>query len=124
MAVRVAIGGRDMEYSGIYVHEGRIVVLRPGLSDRLKRCVLAHEAVHAEHGDIPRWDGAHHDADELRADIVMAKRLISRRQWHEVRHLGTSEACDRLNVVPHVLDVYKKYGDLLIPSKFGSMLAQ
>lgn len=98
-----------MEHSGIYVHEARVVVLRSGMSARLERCVLAHEAVHAEYGDIPRWDGEHHDADELRANLLMAHRLIGCGEWRRYNHLSVPEICDRLGVVPRVVEVYREF---------------
>lgn len=109
LGVRVAYGGRGMEYSGIYSHDGRIVVLRPGMSERLERCVLTHEAVHAEYGDVPQWDGVFHQANELRADVIMANRLIGRRQWQQVKDRPVEEICERLDIVPHVVDVYERY---------------
>lgn len=109
LGVSVAYGGAEMEYSGIYVHEARLVVLRGGMSERLQRCVLAHEAVHAEHGDMPQWSDEVHEAIELRTDIIAARRLISGRQWERLRHLPTSEVCERLDVVPHVVEIHRRY---------------
>lgn len=110
MGVRVTYGGRAMQHSGLYIHEARVVVLRTGMSTRLERCVLTHEAVHAEYGDVPQWDGEHHDMIELRTDVVMAHRLIGHRQWRRYGHLSVPEVCDALHVVPRVVEVYRTYG--------------
>lgn len=123
LGVRVVTGGRDMEYSGIYVHEGRAIILRPGMSDRLKRCVLTHEAVHAEHGDVPQWDEEHHRLVEIRTDIIMSHRLITHSQWREVQHMDIQAICDRLDVVPHVVEVYRRYSGLILPRHRDVLLA-
>lgn len=99
-----------MEYSGMYVHEARVVVLRTGMSARLERCVLTHEAVHAEYGDIPHWDGEHHNMIELRTDVITAHRLIGAREWRRYGHLSVPEVCDALHVVPKVVETYRTYG--------------
>ncbi|MGO2112744.1 MAG: hypothetical protein ACTH31_14150 [Pseudoclavibacter sp.] len=54
-----------------YSHRHRAVFLCPGLPDAVERCALAHEIVHAEHGDV-----GCNKLQERRADRIAARRLI------------------------------------------------
>ena len=78
LGLRVLWGDPGDGLLGLYDHDTRIIVLREGMSQMQSRCVLAHEIVHAEHGDMPLKD-----ADpiwcaqrEQRCDEVAAGRLI------------------------------------------------
>lgn len=108
MNVRMKYGGRRMEQSGVYYDEDRTIVLRSGMSPRLERCVLAHECCHAEHRDVSTWDDDIFDWQELRADRTAAFRLITCTGYRAVAHLPKPLQCDKLGVVPRVLNLYAK----------------
>nr|DAT36523.1 MAG TPA: Ribosomal silencing factor during starvation [Caudoviricetes sp.] len=56
LGLRVLWGDPGDGLLGLYDHDTRIIVLREGMSQMQSRCVLAHEIVHAEHGDMPLKD--------------------------------------------------------------------
>lgn len=72
--------GRD----GEYVHARKLIRLRPGMSARLHRSVLAHELAHAAFDDTPSQFGPVHAKQERRAEEWAALRLIN---LDEYRHL-------------------------------------
>lgn len=66
---------------GLYTgkHNGvPTVYIRPGLTAREERSVLAHELVHVEHDDQPTTDHAWSARRERRCDRIAAQRLINR----------------------------------------------
>lgn len=74
LRLRVDYGDPGPGRNGLYT-QGRII-LRPGLTRRVERCVLAHEIVHAEYDDRPTPDPVWHAKREHRADRIAAHRLI------------------------------------------------
>ncbi|WP_237196938.1 ImmA/IrrE family metallo-endopeptidase [Rothia nasimurium] len=67
--------------NGLYTgkHNGAPTIhLRPGLTTREERSVLAHELVHVEHDDQPTADHAWSARRERRCDRIAAQRLINR----------------------------------------------
>lgn len=61
---------------GKYEHHLRRITLDPRMPRRQSRCVLAHELVHAEHGDMASTCARHGQWQERRADHKAARRLI------------------------------------------------
>lgn len=92
--------------NGLYVDDIRTVLVRPRLQKIHLRCVLAHEAVHAEcrHRDagllLPRL--------EHYADRVAARRLIDPDHLADVQRWRDDprEWCLELRITPHLLRVY------------------
>ncbi|OOB91220.1 hypothetical protein [Rathayibacter sp. VKM Ac-2630] len=92
--------------NGLYVDDIRTVLVRPRLKKIHLRCVLAHEAAHAEarHRDVglllPRL--------ELYADRTAARRLIDPDRLDDLRRWRNDpgEWCIELGVTPHLLSVY------------------
>lgn len=74
--------GRD----GEYLHARKLIRLRPGMSARRHRSVLAHELGHAAFGDMPSKFGPVHAKQERRAEEWAAVRLIS---IDDYRHVET-----------------------------------
>lgn len=72
--------GRD----GDYVHHRKLIRLRPGMSARLHRSVLAHELGHAAFADVPSRFGPVHAKQERRAEEWAALVLIN---LDDYRHL-------------------------------------
>lgn len=72
--------GRD----GEYIHHRKLIRLRPGMSSRLHRSVLAHELAHAAFADVPSQFGPVHAKQERRAEEWAALRLID---LEDYRHL-------------------------------------
>lgn len=87
-------------YSAV-LHE---IYLRPGLSPAFERTTLAHEIVHAEHGDAGGDRAA-----EIRADRVAAGRLIRRETLITLaRHSTPQATAGRLAVITTMLGIYVK----------------
>lgn len=96
---------------GLYLGKRRgvpTVLLRPGMSEREERSVLAHELVHVEHDDQPTADHAWGARRERRCDRVAAERLIDRSTL-----LGLASAYEdrgvwalELGVAGYLLDAY------------------
>ena len=72
--------GRD----GDYAHDRQLIRLRPGMSARLHRSVLAHELGHAAFADVPSQFGPVHAKQERRAEEWAALVLIN---IDDYRHL-------------------------------------
>lgn len=72
--------GRDGEYH----HARSLIRLRPGMSARKHRSVLAHELAHAAFAHVPSQFGPVHAKQERMADEWAALRLID---MHDYRHL-------------------------------------
>lgn len=72
--------GRDGEYH----HARSLIRLRPGMSARKHRSVLAHELAHAAFAHVPSKFGPVHAKQERMADEWAALRLID---MHDYRHL-------------------------------------
>ena len=91
---------------GRYIHELRVVTLRPDLSPIQRRCTLAHELGHAHAGDVPTGNGHFDQLQELRADRWAANLLIHQNHFFEAAalhhgHLGAM--ADELEVTRHLL---------------------
>ncbi len=63
LSVRVEYVELPADRDGEYVHRLRLMRLRPGMSARLHRSVLAHETAHAVFGDEPSMFGPANAAD-------------------------------------------------------------
>lgn len=78
-----------------------------GLGPIQRRCVLAHEAIHAEYRDNPT--GLTLRRIEHRADRLAASNLIDAGELHELQACypdSPREWCLALRVTPHILEVY------------------
>lgn len=88
---------------GFWFEEYRTIVLRQNMSVRRERSVLAHEIVHAEHGDM-----GCDSRQEVRADRVAAGRLIDPFRLADV--MAASPDAGRwaieLGVTPDILRAY------------------
>lgn len=93
---------------GRYFHSRGLIVLRPGLTQVSERCVLAHEVVHAEYGDLDTEDEVRWARQEWRADRHAARRLIRSEDWRQaVRlHGHTRLVARELAVSPWVVRAY------------------
>lgn len=60
------------------------IMLKPGMSARVERCVLAHEIIHAEHDDQPTCDPVWNVKRENRCDRIAAQRLIDPKKLQQV----------------------------------------
>jgi hypothetical protein len=105
------IGVRLEEYplrtaAGLYIREEQLVLVRPRLKKIHRRCVLAHEAAHAEaqHQDsgllVPKL--------ERYADLTAARNLIDPDTFADVKRWtdDPAEACLALGVTPRLLNAY------------------
>lgn len=63
------------EVMGLTHHEARVIVLDRRLTQAERRCTLAHELQHVEHGPAPD-DPVLIARDELRVDRATARRMI------------------------------------------------
>lgn len=102
-----ALPGRD----GEYLHARRLIRLRPGMSARLHRCVLAHELAHCAFGDVPS-PSAHLTAkQERRADEWAARQLIRLDDYRraELLHHGHPGAMAiDLGVMRSIVEAYQR----------------
>lgn len=108
MGAEIVYGTTMMKESGIWIQEAGLVVLRPGMSPRLERCVLAHEAVHCEYNDARLAPGPEHDRRERRTNTIAAMRLIPCTAWRALDGCSIREMCERLNVVPGIVKAYER----------------
>ena len=76
LGVRVIIRPLQVGRWGAYDAQRRTIYLRPGLTARQERAVLAHELAHAEHEDVLTGDWRADARAERRADELAAGRLI------------------------------------------------
>lgn len=84
----VHLEGRD----GEYIHAQRLIRLRPGMSSRLHRSVLAHELAHAAFADVPSQFGPVNAKQERRADEWAALRLIDLADYRHLEHIHQGHA--------------------------------
>lgn len=80
--------GRD----GEYLHRRKTIRLRPGMSARLHRSVLAHELAHAAFADVPSKFGPVHAKQERRAEEWAALRLIDLDEYRHLEHIHHGHA--------------------------------
>ena len=101
------INGRDGEYS----HDLKRIRLRPGMTQRLERSVLAHELAHAVLGDVPSKFGLVNVKQERRADEWAATRLISLDAYREAEMLREAHApamAHDLGVITRLVHAYQR----------------
>lgn len=96
---------------GLYVgtiHGAPIILLKPGMSARIERCVLAHEIVHAEHDDQPTYDLVWHAKRENRCDRIAAQRLIDPKKLQQVvaQYDDPGQWASELDVTGWILDAW------------------
>lgn len=99
--------GRD----GEYVHGRKLIRLRPGMSARLRRSVLAHECAHAVFGDVPTRFGPVHAKQERRADEWAALRLIHLDDYRHAEHIHgphPGAIAHDLGVVRSIVEAYQR----------------
>jgi hypothetical protein len=75
--------GRD----GEYIHDRKLIRLRPGMNARLHRSVLAHELAHAAFGHRPTHFGPVQAKQERMAEEWAALRLISPADYRHVEDI-------------------------------------
>lgn len=100
-------GDRD----GEYVHQRRVVRLRPGMTARLHRSVLAHETAHAVFADEPTFFGPVNAKQERRADEWAALRLITHEDYKRaelIHHGHVGAIAHDLGVVRSIVDAYQR----------------
>jgi hypothetical protein len=92
--------------NGLYVDDLRTVLIRPRLKKIHHRCVLAHEAAHAEARH--RNSGLLVPKLEHYADLVAARRLIDPEHLSDLKRWtdDPGEVCLELGVTPHLLRAY------------------
>lgn len=92
-----------LAWEGLW-HHGTIL-LRPGLTRRVERSVLAHEIVHAEHDDQPTTDTVTHTRQERRADRIAAERLITPADLRAAQRISDDPGmwCHELDVTGWIL---------------------
>jgi hypothetical protein len=96
---------------GEYVHQLRTVRIRPRLSARLHRSVLAHETAHAVFGDEPTMFGPLNAKQERRADEWAALRLIHHDDYKRAEHIHHGHAgaiAHELGVVRRIVEAYQR----------------
>lgn len=99
--------GRD----GEYIHARRLIRLRPGMSTRLHRSVLAHELAHAVFGDAPSHFGPVNAKQERRADEWAALRLICHEEYQHAERLHGAHPgaiAHDLGVVRSIVEAYQR----------------
>lgn len=90
--VRIEYCALRDDRDGEYVHARNLIRLRPGMSERRHRSVLAHELGHAAFGDVPTRFGPVHAKQERRAEEWAALRLISIDDYRHVEALRDGHA--------------------------------
>lgn len=105
---------------GLYASDHRLIVLSDILSDRQRRCVLAHEISHARHDDrgcqMPgnRTDVGYRFEDgspaERRADMDAARMLIDSQRYAEAERACDGEAwlARELDVMGWTIGAYRQ----------------
>lgn len=109
--IRIEYATLHPDRDGEYVHAQNLIRLRPGMSTRLARSVLAHELGHAAFADVPSRFGPVNAKQERRADEWAALRLISHDDYvrAEVLHDGHAGAIAvELGVVRSIVDAYRR----------------
>lgn len=102
-----ALPGRD----GEYLHARRLIRLRPGMTARLHRCVLAHELAHCTFGDVPSPSVHLTAKQERRADEWAARQLIGVDDYRraELLHHGHPGAMAiDLGVMRSIVEAYQR----------------
>ncbi|WP_336642359.1 ImmA/IrrE family metallo-endopeptidase [Microbacterium sp. MMO-56] len=103
----VFLPGRD----GDYQHARRLIRLRPGMTARRHRSVLAHELAHCAYGDVPSSSPHVTAKQERRADEWAALRLIDPEQYRLVERLHSGHPGGmalELGVLRSILDAYAR----------------
>lgn len=97
---------------GEYRFDHGIVVLRSDLGRVRERCVLAHEIVHWEQEDVVTGDARIDGKAERYADLVAARRLISRPIGPVAAGVADSlpMLAHELDITPRLLRVYLESG--------------
>lgn len=80
--------GRD----GDYIHDRKLIRLRPGMSARLHRSVLAHELGHAAFADTPSPFGPVHAKQERRAEEWAALQLVDLDEYRYLEQIHHGHA--------------------------------
>lgn len=96
---------------GEYIHQLRTIRLRPGMTERLHRSVLAHETAHAVFADEPSMFGPVNRKQERRADEWAALRLVDHDAYKraELIHHGHAGAiAHELGVVRSIVEAYQR----------------
>lgn len=99
--------GRD----GEYIDSRKLIRLRPRMSARLHRSVLAHELAHAVFGDVPSQFGPVNAKQERRADEWAALRLIHHDDYERAEFLHSGHAgaiAHDLGVVRSIVEAYRR----------------
>lgn len=101
------VRGRDGEYR----RDLNRIRLRPGMTERLERSVLAHELAHAIFGDAPSPFGPINAKQERRADEWAALHLITPDAYADAeRHHGghTGGMAIELGVIVDIVEAYRR----------------
>lgn len=108
--VRIEYGELPADRDGEYRWKQNVICLRPGMTARLHRSVLAHELAHAIAGDRPSRRRAVFLKQEQRAEEWAAMQLISLEAYRraECIHDGHAGAMAvELGVVRSIVDAYR-----------------
>lgn len=111
LGVRVRYVDLPHDRDGEYIHKRRLIRLRRGMSHRLHRSVLAHEAAHAVFADVPSKFGPVNGKQERRADEWAALRLIDIDDYKaaEELHQGHVEAIAvELDVIVDLVEAFQR----------------
>lgn len=98
----------DLPEPGLYYHAERRVEIRAGMPPIKERCVLAHEAAHAEYGHRPSDNWCEIAKQERLANAMAGRRLIDFHLMAQLQRDGVDEKtmCQELRVLPVVLRAY------------------
>lgn len=95
---------------GLYDHHTRTIILRDGMSERITRCVLAHELAHALAGDT------HHDSNptlEHARDAQAAAMLISPAEFYRASALYPDQSSMIAIELDVTVDLVHAYAEIL-----------
>ncbi|WP_336642283.1 ImmA/IrrE family metallo-endopeptidase [Microbacterium sp. MMO-56] len=111
LGVRIEYVQLPEDRDGEYVHQRRVIRLRPGMTARLHLSVLAHECAHAVFGDEPSAFGPVNAKQERRADEWAALRLIKHdayRRAEAIHHGHAGAIAHELGVVRSIIEAYQR----------------
>ena len=111
LGVRIEYVQLPPDRDGEYIHEQKLIRMRPGMASRLHLSVLAHECAHAVFADEPSAFGPVNAKQERRADEWAALRLIRREDYaaSEAIHHGHAGAIAHdLGVVRSIVEAYRR----------------
>ncbi|AXA95416.1 hypothetical protein CEP17_02725 [Microbacterium sp. PM5] len=111
IGVSVECTALKRDRDGEYIHQRRLIRLRPGMTERLHLSVLAHECAHAVFGDEPSMFGPVNAKQERRADEWAALRLIDLDAYRRAEFIYNGHpgaVAHELGVVRSIVEAYQR----------------